>query len=120
MDSNQMPTAAGGGDSRRRSSSAAADAPELDAQDGHLGGQKRNARAHRPERTVQQQVERHAHRVRRDARHCHLPLAAQRGQDAHRHNKVRWRETLLNRTLPAGFKGTFQPIRLDNAQPTFT
>lgn len=58
---------------------------ELDAQDGRCGGQKRNARAHRPERAVQQQVERHAHRVRRDARHCHLPLAAQRGQDAHRH-----------------------------------
>ena len=62
-----------------------AGAPELDAQDGRLGGQKRNARARRPERAVQQQVERHAHRVRRDARHCHLPLAAQRGQDAHRH-----------------------------------
>ena len=58
-----------GGDSRRRSSSAAADAPELDAQDGHLGGQKRNARAHRPERAVQQQVEHHAHRGRREARH---------------------------------------------------
>lgn len=60
-------------------------ASELDAQDGRRGGQKRNARVHRPERTVQQQVERHAHRVRRDARHGHLPLAAQRGQDAHRH-----------------------------------
>ena len=62
-----------------------AGAPELDAQDGRLGGQKRNPRAHRPERAVQQQVEHHAHRGRRDARHGHLPLAAQRGQDAHRH-----------------------------------
>lgn len=62
-----------------------AGAPELDAQDGRRGGQKRNARAHRPERAVQQQVERHAHRGSRDARHGHLPLAAQRGQDAHRH-----------------------------------
>ena len=62
-----------------------AGAPELDAQDGRLGGQKDNARARRPERDVQQQVERHAHRGRRDARHCHLPLAAQRRQDAHRH-----------------------------------
>lgn len=62
-----------------------AGAPELDAQDGRLGGQKRNARAHRPERAVQQQIEHHAHRGCRDARHGHLPLAAQRGQDAHRH-----------------------------------
>ena len=62
-----------------------AGAPELDAQDGRLGGQKRNACAHRTERAFQQQVEHHAHRVRRDARHGHLPLAAQRGQDAHRH-----------------------------------
>lgn len=62
-----------------------AGAPELDAQDGRLGGQKRNARAHRPERAVQQQVEHHAHRGRRDARHGHLPLASRRGQDAHRH-----------------------------------
>ena len=46
-----------------------AGAPELDAQDGRLGGQKRNARAHRPERAVQQQVEHHAHRGRREARH---------------------------------------------------
>lgn len=30
-------------------------------------------------------VEHHAHRGRRDARHRHLPLTAQRGQDAHRH-----------------------------------
>lgn len=62
-----------------------AGAPELDAQDGRLGGQKRNACAHRPERAAQQQVEHQAHRGRRDARHGHLPLAAQRGQDAHRH-----------------------------------
>ena len=62
-----------------------AGAPELDARDGRLGGQKRNSRAHRPERAAQQQVEHHAHRGRRDARHGHLPLAAQRGQDAHRH-----------------------------------
>ena len=62
-----------------------AGAPELDAQDGRLGGQKDNARARRPERDVQQQVEHHAHRGRRDARHGHPPLAAQRGQDAHRH-----------------------------------
>lgn len=70
---------------RMKDGSASAGAPELDAQDGRLGGQKRNARAHFPERAVQQQVKRHAHRVRRDARHGHPPLAAQRGQDAHRH-----------------------------------
>lgn len=61
-----------------------AGASGLDAQDALLGGQTRNARVHRPERAVQQQVEYHVHQGRRDARHGHLPSAAQRGQDAHR------------------------------------